>query len=190
MTQHNLPQNMSNNERISALVDGRLQGEDFARTMANMASQPNDVATWHLYHLIGDVLRSEDLAVGTHSNDFLARLEGKLAMEPIQAAAVPQVPMQVAATQRSANADAMRWKWATGLVASALVAVVGMGQWNQATTSSLQATVTAVPADAQIVLRDPQLDALMAAHQQLGGHSALQMPSGFLRNATFERPAR
>ena len=34
------------------------------------------------------------------------------------------------------------------------------------------------------------IDALLAAHQQLGGHSAWQMPSGFLRNATFERPAR
>lgn len=190
MTQHNGTHDVSDHERISALMDGRLQGEDFARTMATMASQPDDVATWHLYHLVGDVLRSDDLAVGSHSGDFLARLEGRLAMEPIPAAAMPQVPMQVAATQRSANADVMRWKWATGLAASALVAVVGMGQWNQTTTNSLQATVTAAPADVQIVLRDPQLDALMAAHQQLGGHSALQMPSGFLRNATFERPAR
>jgi sigma-E factor negative regulatory protein RseA len=26
----------------------------------------------------------------------------------------------------------------------------------------------------------------LAAHKQVGGNSALQMPSGFLRNATFE----
>jgi sigma-E factor negative regulatory protein RseA len=30
----------------------------------------------------------------------------------------------------------------------------------------------------------------MAAHRQFGGASALQMPAGFLRNATFEGPAR
>jgi sigma-E factor negative regulatory protein RseA len=35
------------------------------------------------------------------------------------------------------------------------------------------------------MLRNPQLDALIAAHNQAGGSSALQMPSGFLRSATF-----
>ncbi len=36
------------------------------------------------------------------------------------------------------------------------------------------------------MIRDPRLDALLAAHRQFGGTSALQKPSGFLRNATFE----
>ena len=40
------------------------------------------------------------------------------------------------------------------------------------------------------MIRDPQLDELLAAHRQLGGASALQMPAGFLRNATFEGPTR
>lgn len=40
----------------------------------------------------------------------------------------------------------------------------------------------------QVMLRDARLDALLAAHQQAGG--AAQMPSGFLRNATFEGPSR
>lgn len=40
----------------------------------------------------------------------------------------------------------------------------------------------------QVMLRDPRLDALLEAHQQAGGAS--QMPSGFLRNATFEGSAR
>ena len=188
MTQDNVPQNMSNSERISALVDGRLMGDDFAQAMADMASRPDDAATWHLYHLIGDVLRSEDLAAGTHNDDFLSRLEGKLALEQIPVALAAEVPLLVATALPSANADVLRWKWGAGLAASVLVSVVGVSLWNQTTASSLQAT--AAPADAQIFLRDPQLDALLAAHQQLGGHSALQMPSGFLRNATFERPAR
>jgi len=40
------------------------------------------------------------------------------------------------------------------------------------------------------MLRDAQLDALLAAHRQLGGGSALQMSSGFLRNATFDGGGR
>jgi len=41
-----------------------------------------------------------------------------------------------------------------------------------------------------VMLRDPKLDALLAAHRQFGGTSALQMPTGFLRNATFEEGSR
>lgn len=40
----------------------------------------------------------------------------------------------------------------------------------------------------QVMLRDPRLDQLLEAHQQAGGAS--QMPSSFLRNATFEGPTR
>lgn len=40
----------------------------------------------------------------------------------------------------------------------------------------------------QVMLRDPRLDQLLEAHQQAGGAS--QMPSGFLRNATFEGSSR
>ena len=40
------------------------------------------------------------------------------------------------------------------------------------------------------MIRDPGLDEMLAAHRQLGGASALQTPAGFLRNATFEAPAR
>jgi sigma-E factor negative regulatory protein RseA len=36
------------------------------------------------------------------------------------------------------------------------------------------------------MIRDPQLDALLAAHKQFGGASALQTPAGCLRNATFQ----
>lgn len=40
------------------------------------------------------------------------------------------------------------------------------------------------------MIRDPHIDALLAAHRQFGGTSALQAPTGFLRNATFEEGAR
>eukprot|EP01034_Spumella_vulgaris_P042995 gene42994-53352_t len=41
-----------------------------------------------------------------------------------------------------------------------------------------------------VMLRDPRLDELLQAHKQFGSTSALQMPAGFLRNATFEEPSR
>jgi len=54
-----------------------------------------------------------------------------------------------------------------------------------ASGSSGLALLTADGASA-LMIRDPQLDALLAAHRQMGGTTALQMPSGFLRNATFD----
>jgi sigma-E factor negative regulatory protein RseA len=45
-------------------------------------------------------------------------------------------------------------------------------------------------ASASVMLRDPRLDELMAAHQQYGATTTLQMPAGFLRNANFAAPNR
>jgi sigma-E factor negative regulatory protein RseA len=41
-----------------------------------------------------------------------------------------------------------------------------------------------------VMIRDPQLDAFLAAHKQFGGMSAFQKPSGFLSNAVFEGAPR
>jgi sigma-E factor negative regulatory protein RseA len=41
-----------------------------------------------------------------------------------------------------------------------------------------------------VLIRDAQLEALLAEHRQHGGMSALQMPSGFIRNATYEAAGR
>ena len=37
-----------------------------------------------------------------------------------------------------------------------------------------------------LMVRDARLEEMLAAHKQLGATSALPVPSGFLRNATFE----
>jgi sigma-E factor negative regulatory protein RseA len=55
----------------------------------------------------------------------------------------------------------------------------------QLAQSATQAAPVFTQTAAGAMLRNPQLDALIAAHNQAGGTSALQMPSGFLRSATF-----
>jgi sigma-E factor negative regulatory protein RseA len=51
------------------------------------------------------------------------------------------------------------------------------------------AAAQAPGAEPPSMIRDAQLDALLAAHKQFGGASALQGPAGFLRSATFEGKA-
>jgi hypothetical protein len=58
----------------------------------------------------------------------------------------------------------------------------------QGTVSSPATVASADGSGVAVMLRDPHLDALMAAHRQFGGPSALQNSSGFLRNATFDMP--
>jgi sigma-E factor negative regulatory protein RseA len=43
---------------------------------------------------------------------------------------------------------------------------------------------------APVMIRDPRLDELLAAHRRFGHTAALQMPAGFLRNASFEAPGK
>ncbi len=199
-------------ERISALVDGWLQGDDLARGMDDVLSHPQSVQTWHTFHVVGDVLRSSELAPSDDGFAFWQRLEGRLALEPARPVAITEAnaTYQVGLVAQpspdvviaSANASVFRWKALAGFSFTALVGVVGLGLWTQSSPPGAAQlaglSVNALPAPqitvpepgAGIMIRDPQLDALMAAHQQLGGHSALQMPAGFLRNATYAGPAR
>jgi len=99
----------------------------------------------------------------------------------------------------AANDASMRWKLVAGLASLATAMVVG---WHLTSSDGkadgapqLAQTNAPVPPVAVVeatpaMIRDPRLDQLLAAHQQFGGTSALQMPAGFVRNATFEPPAR
>ncbi len=109
----------------------------------------------------------------------------------------------------AANDSLFRWKMLAGL--ASLAAVMAMG-WNALTNlepagarlaqsgsapawttggaATPVASAGAAAPGAVVMLRDPRLDELLAAHRQYGGTSALQNPSGFLRNATFEGGAR
>lgn len=192
-------------ERLSALADGELAREELAETLSALARDADGVKTWHAYHVVGDVLRSAELEPVGDDLAFFRNFELRLAKEPIYPGTVgTPLPADrlVVMGHSSANASSLRWKVVAGLACSALAVVIGVGQWNPADSSArLQVSASpvkslpgvqtiAVESASQVMIRDPALDSLLAAHQQLGGHSALQRPSGFLRNATYEGPAR
>ena len=195
-------------ELVSALADGELRGEEFSRAMELLGKSDKAVAMWRSYHVTGDVLRGADMVVTGREQAFVARLRVQLDGEAI--ARVPTgvveqgLPRLLDGSRHqppgfAANDPARRWKWLAA--AASLVAMAAIG-WQ------LLGLDTSVPPSAQlsqvdgaevnaaqdaastVMLRDPRLDELMAAHKQFGGTSALQMPSGFLRNATFDGPGR
>lgn len=193
-------------ERLSAMVDGELDPVEMVQALGAVAGDANNVRQWHAYHVVGDVLRSAELAAVGRDLEFLRKFEQQLAQEPVypqpQSTALQATPDGVA-RNHSANAGNLRWKLVAGVACSALVMVVSMGQWQQpesqpgvqlssAPSTKPAAIAAPLPSEAvtPVMIRDPELDRLLAAHQQLGGHSALQRSSGFLRNATFEVPVR
>jgi sigma-E factor negative regulatory protein RseA len=74
-------------ERLSALVDGEAVSADLQEVLAAGRESARTLSvtceTWHVYHLIGDVMRSEDLAGAGRDGAFLERLRGRLAQEPV-----------------------------------------------------------------------------------------------------------
>ena len=188
---------MDNQEMISALADGQLQGEALARGVQAAVVDPRSREAWCAYHLVGEVLRTGRAPVGSSHEVFLSRLRERLASEPAPrtAVAVVREPVAVQGSERVAAND-WRWKLAAGVASVAAVAAIG---WNmtgglpstiQPQLASVPAGVTAAAVQPASMIRDPQLDRLLAAHRQLGGATALQSSSGFLRSATFEGPAR
>ncbi len=188
---------MQAQELISALADGQLQGEALARGLEVAVSDPVAREAWHTYHLIGDVLRFGEIAAGSAPAAFLDRLQRRLELEqrqmPHTAVATGMSPIRVLpAPRRAANDDSFRWKLVAGLASVAAVAAIAWtvigagGNPERAQLAGAQSGTVLANGERGVMIRDPRLDEFLDAHRQLGGASALQMPAGFLRNATFE----
>ena len=70
-------------ERLSALVDGELEADATARACGHWRESGEARSSWHAYHVIGDVLRSEDLACDpARDAGFLEAFRARLKDEP------------------------------------------------------------------------------------------------------------
>src|SRR3990167_5176493 len=67
-------------EQISAFADGEM-AEAHPETVLAALRQQEGRCTWDLYHHIGDVLRSDDMAFALRP-DFAARVAARLEAEP------------------------------------------------------------------------------------------------------------
>ena len=203
-------------EHLSALVDGELDDAAVGTACAHWRGSRGSRASWHAYHLIGDVLRSDDLASDpAHDTAFMAALSARLAKEPVVLAPQALVFMQGGAASASGVADDARVRrraWlvpstvAAGfvLVAGALlvtrspdnapgrspgVSLASVAVMAPVVASGLVGSQT-MTANNGSLIRDVQLDRYLAAHKQFAGTSALGVPSGYLRSATVSGPDR
>ena len=213
-------QNMDANTALSAMVDGELSAGEFDALMDSLETDAlsswhayqviGDVLRGH-QDPTGVQPTADFLAfvrIGLDTRDTETR-----SPRPAVAAAVPSSGHG----QREAANDAVfRWKLVAGFASLAAVMAVswsvvsGSGS-NGAVGAQLASSTPVISAPAAVavtvatpvasepvavntgqgvVIRDAQLEALLAEHRQHGGMSALQMPSGFIRNATYEAAGR
>ena len=121
-------------QALSALADGELD----SRAVAAACTGWRDVAelrdAWHTYHLIGDVLRSDDLASSAARDvRFLQAVRDRLAAEPVILAPAPSgdeptaVHSEPGLTTVAAAAALRRRTWAAPFaVAAGFMAVAGV----------------------------------------------------------------
>lgn len=178
---------------LSALADGEATADAQERCLSVWTEHAAARERWYQYQLIGDVLRSRELARGAaHDAAFLSGLRARLAREPVVLR--PRGPTLL---------ERLR-TWSTPMVATAGVAAVAamVVVLRTAPTSGdmIQVAVqpvVATPAGAQMVaapaaalplqqvngrlLRDARLNRYFAAHRQSAVGTSLQMPGGVVR---------
>jgi sigma-E factor negative regulatory protein RseA len=118
-------------QALSALADGEAQSPEVARACAAWKDQPDARATWHAYQLIGDVMRSDDLAHTSRGDAFLKNFRERLAQEPVvlapSAAQAVKPAAVVAPAQQASQVQPLRRRaWAGPMaVAAGFVMAVG-----------------------------------------------------------------
>lgn len=196
----------------SALMDGEVAAHEVDALLRSLAEDDMLRGACQRYALIGDALRggtTRDADTAPHV--FVAGVRARLASETRAMAPALQPAQSTPQVRAPAANDAVfRWKLLAGVASLAAVmavswsvidAVPASGAAAGAQMALLPATgavpvasSVALPGRAETavlvqtprgpVLRDARLEQLLAEHRQYGGMSALQMPAGFLRDAT------
>lgn len=125
---------MSNNERISALMDHQLSEQEWLQAVAE---HPDQSETWARYHLIGDALRDE-LPVRLDL-DLDARIAKALADEPTVLAPKPR-RLSLSSTAVSLLQHAGQYA-----IAASVAAMTVLGIQHYSTSSSTQNVNAPVP---------------------------------------------
>lgn len=192
---------------LSALVDGEIDEAELDALLLAYDEQTDTRASWHSYQVIGDVLRGTPAASAVAPQVFVAGIQARLQAES-RVQPQPEA-FNVSGHVRSAAANdaVFRWKLVAGVASLAAVMAVSWSVLSGAPTGAGGGTgagaqlalmqpaavsVGSAPAAVVVntpqgpVIRDARLEALLTEHRQYGAMSALQMPAGFLRDATYD----
>jgi sigma-E factor negative regulatory protein RseA len=200
------PFNQDPRERLSMLLDGECDATGAEQACRAWREDADTRATWHAYQLIGDVLRSDDLAHPADRDEaFLGALRQRLAGEPVvlaPAAATPVAPRRrwfapaaaAAGVAAVAGVLVVTRMGASGADPAAPALAMAPGVVNTRPAAASMPGADAEPPAVIVtdgkLIRDAQLDRYLAAHKQFAGSSAVAVPGMVLRSSATVAPGR
>lgn len=186
--------NKTMDARISAFADGSLDAAQHEQLLLAL-EQPEALQTWETYHCIGDVLRSPDTAVD-FSAGFSLKMAALLAAEPTHSsAAVVAGPTPSVTAAGPWQAAAMLRRFSVrgaGIAAAVVLTLVAIPKLSHLPHGGDGLASVAAPAGsggaaginaAGEVLRNPQIDEYLLAHQRYS--PSVYNTAQFARSATF-----
>ena len=197
----------SRGERLSAFVDGEASAQEHLN--GNYLELDGEGrAAWSEYHLIGDVLRSDDLALSqAASRAFTTGFAARFEAEPhlLAPAALPQA--QAGRNERVGRMLALRRRVMPSLAVAAAAATLtwivmpqmrGVGMAGAPQIAAVQSqgdgvqrvamnTMPAPVAGAQDgnIIRDARLDEYLQAHQQFAQQPVISDSMPYIRSAAL-----
>ena len=179
--------------RLSTLMDGELEDDAVREACGHWRESTEARSAWHAYHVIGDVLRSDDLACDPAADaGFLDAFRARLANEPVVLA--PQAYAMPSANDRqdgrrvvNAGRNGRRSWIVPSAVAAGFVAVAG------ALVLTRAPGTTGVPdnASAQIAVVNPaERPAAVVPASLPASMAPASEPQVFVANGQFIRDAR
>jgi len=162
------------NEKISALMDGELEGQAADEALEALRRDGTAADTWRLYHLVSDAMHEQRLL----SDGFTRRLSDRLAAEPTM----------LAPGRLPGRTPARRFAYA----AAASVAAVGLVGWLAfAPQRPLEAPLAKAEPPAALALRTVSLpeaaNDYLLAHQGFSPRVSLLGMAPYVRTVA-ERP--
>src|SRR5262245_38465468 len=162
-------------EKLSALIDGELEGEGLQAHLGRLRADPDLRAAWDTYHLIGDALR------GHVSPEIAARVCSRLREEPTVLA--PHA-------RTGSSARCIGWY---GMYAAASAAAVAVVAWTAFPTwhngPQPGGEIAAAPAVESVVVTLPasEVENYLLAHQPYSHASAMQGIAPYVRSVAEGR---
>jgi sigma-E factor negative regulatory protein RseA len=181
-------------EALSCLIDGELDAAECAKLIGRLGTDRTARREWLLLHVVGDALRSSDVA-SLQSERFLQRMGAALEAEPpivaphasrararlVRRVVLPGAAAVAAATMLVVIAVPQLRGDAPGATQTATVAATENAGTSPAATPVAPVATLPAAAGGNEVHRLAELEAYLVAHRELAGSSMMPRTAAYLR---------
>lgn len=194
---------------VSDLMDGRVLPAELDDALLGLFADERALVSWKAYHVIGDTLKSGNQPLPLVTPQFVSKVRARIDLEIMSGGRSARQELEQRSAGRpdkagrnrqadAANESLFLWRAVAGVAVFVAVGALawsaienpGLREGAQIAARSQGNPSSSLGSGGTVILRDPVLDEMLAAHRQVSGASALQMPAGFVRNAAFDSTHR